>query len=330
MKRFIVPILFSMALHGLLGYSFYLWKGSMSKQPVMLQVDLMPDESIPPIIPEPVQQVQATNVSNEPVSPATQDTTPEEQSAVESSDIVIIDSLTTFSHLNLDSTSVFALEAWRQFVLKKQKEMAFIKEMSDADIADSLVNLLSQMIFKDPGVVRDEVADNILERNQGNKPLPSITGLMSQIVESVKERNIPPRFDFIPSDNQIQAMAVAFDQGSANQMDMYAKLSNDQPITAEGFNHSLDLLVKKGFLARKKISPQAIFTLFGIPIEMSAQNRRNPLYLYTPKIEKNKLIDYLQSRLYLMEDRVRRVPSDSTRLNPRIQSLRKKLQYLLL
>ena len=69
--------------------------------------------------------------------------------------------------------------------------------------------------------------------------------------------------------------------------------------------------------------------LFGTPIEISSKNRKNVLYVYEPKVDKKKLLDFLQAQLYLNMEKLRAQPADSSRITSRIHDLRQKIQILV-
>jgi hypothetical protein len=124
---------------------------------------------------------------------------------------------------------------------------------------------------------------------------------------SKPEKN-PVQFDFMPSEVQVHAMASVYKKDKATQKDLYLDLDSSAPMTASLFNRELEFLVSKGFLTRKKISPENLFTFmtpFGaMPVEMSRKNRLNPVYEYKAQVDRTKLLSFLQSHETQLSDRL--------------------------
>lgn len=165
----------------------------------------------------------------------------------------------------------------------------------------------------------DPISEQIQKRNTGTTPLLlPLTGLLDS---EKSEKPNPPRFNFIPTVTQIQLLNVLFEKNKATQLAIYENLDTDIPATAEMVDHELEFLVEKGFLSRKKISPEQLFMLFGIPIEMSKKNRLNPLYQYSVQVDKKKLMTYLQAQLYLLREKLNDSLEDAYSLQTQIQHL---------
>ncbi|MBN2201184.1 hypothetical protein JW777_04455 [bacterium] len=129
------------------------------------------------------------------------------------------------------------------------------------------------------------------------------------------EKN-PVRFDFMPSEIQVRAMASVYRKEKPTQKDLYLDLDPGRPMTASIFNRELEFLVSKGFLTRKKISPQNPLMLVtpvgAVPVEMSRLNRLNPVYEYKPQVDRSRLLAFLQSHQTRLRDRlVRAAAQDS-------------------
>ncbi len=121
------------------------------------------------------------------------------------------------------------------------------------------------------------------------------------------EKN-PVRFDFMPSEVQVRAMASVYRKQKPTQKDLYLDLDPGKPMTASLYNRELEFLVSKGFLTRKKISPQNLLMLVtpvgAMPVEMSRLNRLNPVYEYKAQVDRSKLLAYLQSHQTRLRDRL--------------------------
>ncbi len=139
-----------------------------------------------------------------------------------------------------------------------------------------------------------------------------------------------PSFTFIPGRDQLEALSYLWRHDTADQLDLYANLPDSLPLTAESFNSHLDHLVQKGFLRRRKVSPQNLLTfstpLGCIPLELSPQNRRNPVWEYSVTVDKTLLTRFLQARLTFLQDSLARAEADKKPLLRRhIKELEQKL-----
>lgn len=243
--------------------------------------------------------------------------------------VVNIDSLQESTYFHSDTVPLFTEDAWNRFLLKKEKEDDFLKDNPKRSLRDNNKLVFSLDDLTNPIIPGDDIDDMIKTRNQGFQPGISMQNVLSKMVQNREEKVIPPRFDFMPTEVQIRAMAHVLKSTKATQIEIYKHMDVNQPITAEGMNRSLDVLVNKGFLKRKKVSPENIFTFFGIPIEMSSLNRKNEIYEYEPKLTRNKIMDFLQARLYLLKEKRHTEPADSLHLQSQIRNLQKKIQFLL-
>ncbi|MBN2417223.1 hypothetical protein JXO52_15405 [bacterium] len=180
--------------------------------------------------------------------------------------------------------------------------------------------------IKDP---ENPVSEMLRQQNDGSNPVFLNPGSGN----IVTKKQPAPRFDFIPTTEQVAAIARLSTQGASTQIDLYANLDSAVVTTAEQFNRSLEELHRKGFLRRKKISPQNIMQvvtpLGSMPVEMSRKNRINPVWEYELNISKSRLIDYLQARLDAARQQISRTPQDSARIAARIKELQGKILLLI-
>ena len=239
------------------------------------------------------------------------------------------DSLYDGARLSDDLSSLYNQEAWKQFVLKKIKEHQFTYILPVTPSQDSQAPAFAPEDWDKHPVQGDDVADQIYRRNTGMNPLPSLWGLLSKIVPKQSGKEPDPQFDFIPSDTQVRAMDVIYTKKKATQLEIYPLLDASQPITAEGLNRQLEALMDKGFVSRKKISPEFHFMLFGTPIEISSKNSKNVLYVYESKVDRKKLLDFLQAQLYLNMEKLHTQPADSAAITSRIHALQQKIHILV-
>jgi len=239
------------------------------------------------------------------------------------------DSLYDGARLTTDSSSLYSQEAWKQFVLKKIKEHQFTYILPVTPSQEGQAPEFAPEDWETHPVQGDDVADQIYRRNTGVTPLPSLWGLLSKIVPKQAGKEPDPQFDFIPTETQIRAMDVLYTKKKATQLEIYPLLDASEPITAQALNRQLEALMDKGFISREKISPEFHFMLFGTPIEISSKNRKNVLYVYESKVDKKKLLDFLQAQLYLNMENLRTQPADSAAITSRIHALQQKIHILV-
>ena len=331
MKHFLISFTFSLIIHLIIFAIIYSLGRNRFPLYRSLYIEFTPEQPVRAVHPAPmIQRIPKTEseVINDETAP--RESSESVRYPSEQEFIANLDSLYEIIRLNLDSTSIFHQKAWKTFVLKKVKEQYFLSFEYEPSQEDSHVLVFSPGDFKDVIPLGDDIAELINKRNQGINPTVSPMELLSKLAQNKGKKENPTQFDFIPSESQISAMAYLYKNERGTQLDIYRNIETSRPITAEILNRNLDFLFKKGFLIRIKISPENIFSLFGIPIEMSAKNRKNPVYLYEPKVDKNKIIDFLQSRLYLLQEKLRSAPADSSLLKPRMQEIQRKIQFLLL
>ena len=210
---------------------------------------------------------------------------------------------------------------WRDIVRKELNKSQDRKTVPTQILQP--VSPLKSLVLKDVQK-NDWIADEIRKRELGTTLL-----LFNPILQTEKEKEIPVQFNFIPSEAQLQSLRQLYEKGKVSQLELYPNLLLSRPITAEDFDKSLEMLVKKGFVTRKKISPENILYVQGIPIELSSKNRKNPVYLYTANIDKNQTITYLQARLYQLKEEMAASMADSLKLRNKILDLNKKIQILI-
>ncbi len=218
---------------------------------------------------------------------------------------------------------------------REKKKQALMSLKMDESEQDSLFNRTIEALLRTQpeSTIRsspnDQIADLIQKRTEGSNPMMLSTDKLFGFPEGRQIESHPSQFNFMPSKVQVLSMAYLYEHREATQIDLYANIPVDEPITAEGMNQSLDQLVSKGLLTRQKVSPEQLFNFFGFPLEMSSKNRKNHIYKYTPSVDKQKIMAYLQSRLYLMREKLLTSPADSTSLKPRIKAIEENIRGLV-
>jgi hypothetical protein len=151
----------------------------------------------------------------------------------------------------------------------------------------------------------EEHAERLIRNYMDVPPTLSLNGIIHAIAEAIKSsrRNAvladPPE----PTKDEIAVLRVVWEHSIATSSDIYTSLDSAtlSKYTSEDIQKLLNRMTDRGFLERKQISPAREFTFFGIAkIEMSAQNRRNKLYIYWPVISKERIIALLDTRRFQM------------------------------
>ena len=300
MKRYRIPITYSLLIHFFLAVLlFLLWEKPIpEKKLVRMLFEIEESKQQSDVIKEPhdIHEEKKTVISPELSEPVRQ---PEHQQIV-----------------NFENKP-----SWNDIV-RKENEKAEDRKPGLSQTFQTISPFESLVLTNEKK--NDRIADQIRQQELGTTLL-----LFNPILQPEKQKKNPVQFDFIPSEAQLQSLRQLFHKGKASQLELYPNLILSRPITAEDFNRSLDMLVKKGFVSRKKISPENILYVQGIPIELSARNRKNPVYLYTVNVRKNQTITYLQAKLYQLKEELAASMADSPKLRNQIRDLNDKIQILI-
>jgi hypothetical protein len=180
---------------------------------------------------------------------------------------------------------------------------------ADSAAAAHVRNWRSECDFSGVGPKADAAGDYMRQKS-------GLAGIFRpQAPQPGPEKN-PVRFDFMPTEVQVRAMASVYRKEKASQNDLYLDLDPGRPMTASLFNRELDFLVSKGFLTRKKISPQNLLMLVtpvgAVPVEMSRLNRLNPVFEYKAQVDRSKLLAYMQSQETRLRDRLLRAAAEDS------------------
>jgi len=138
----------------------------------------------------------------------------------------------------------------------------------------------------------------------------------------------------IPTLLEIDVLNNLWTFGQETDHRLYAALDTTYQITLIDFNRILDVMTKTGWLVRQKISPENIFTiatpLGGIPVEMSAKNRRNPVFSYRPVISQEMVMRALNLAAFHLEDAASLAPDSArTMQNREKQRIQQKIMKLI-
>ncbi len=221
-------------------------------------------------------------------------------------------------------------ERKRQLILQSQPSEASKQTL----LADRVADWTKQATAFDASNTTDNPVSDMLEkRATGTSTLLFNPALLNLNQEDKSQPSSPPQFDFIPSRAQLAILAFLDSCSSATQVDLYPQMPSSISLTAETFEKELNYLVGKRFLTREKISPEQPLNLqiliVNVPFELSAKNRRNPVYRYKSLVNKKLIMTYLQARLDQERERLRTSPADSSRITQGIRDLKDKIQILL-
>ena len=324
MRRLTLSLLISFAIHFIL--LIILFRINKGQLPVhnQLQIDILSPASIH------LPEIRA------PVHILTDDLTenlsdPESHSKINLITFdyhFLLDSLYGLISPLSDTSVILNQRDWEQFLSTELKKEYFLSGIRLPSRIDSQLTAFS---IQNPDLFQyehDGINGTTEKTIDDVQPIFSIEKIVAFIRQQLNKKN-PPQFNFTPSETQLDIISILSHKNNATQLEIYSFLPSRLSITAEGLDQELDLLTDKGFLVRKKVSPEQIFNFFGILIEMSRKNRLNPVYPYELNINKQELLSYLQSTLSLLKDKLQTHPSDSTAMASEKNSLQQKILMLL-
>ena len=134
------------------------------------------------------------------------------------------------------------------------------------------------------------------------------------------------RYNLIPSNLQLEVLKQLWGESTATNLKLYASLDSTYLVTAENCGRQLSRMVNLGMVERKIISPQNLFsfiTPFNVfQIEMSGLNRRNKVYLYRTKVDKEKILQILLVKSYQLRN-------DEVGSESEVKKINKKINIVL-
>jgi hypothetical protein len=213
----------------------------------------------------------------------------------------------------------------RQFIIATldttRKTEMLIKDTTQASDYQFQLQLFKELhLQKDIKPGKDRMEAQIDARNHGGSLLKASDGGMFSLSGSRTRMRGKPRFDFIPTETEAKIIAILSDDSARTTMDIYRHISIIS-ITLGGLEQNLKHLFDKGLLIQKKVSPENKFNFFGIGIELSNTNRKNPVYEYTLRIERTKMIAWVESHQLWLEDQLAEAVTDTTGLPQKISGM---------
>jgi len=200
------------------------------------------------------------------------------------------------------------------------------EKQASQDQADSSVHSLvrSWTIRADDASQSVDIAGDYIR----NRTVPGMIQASRNPAPERKEKKSTPSFDFIPTLNQVQALCLLGEQEGATGPELYAH-TGIGGCTLETWEKEMEFLLQKGFVRRKLVSPRNELMFFGVPVELSARNRRNRVYRYEPAVTRGEILTYLNSRRFLLLDRIQKAPQDSPALAGELAGLEKKIRMFM-
>ncbi|MBN1352178.1 BlaI/MecI/CopY family transcriptional regulator [candidate division KSB1 bacterium] len=149
--------------------------------------------------------------------------------------------------------------------------------------------------------------------------LSRIQGMASSATHQKHSKPQKPKLTVLPTLAEVSVLKALWEKDKITQNMIYADLDTAVKLTAEDLNHVLDGMVEKGWVTRKKISPQNIMKVMtpvgAVDVEMSPLNRKNPVYEYSALAERNDVLRFLDSQLFLARAQMKnKTATDSTLL----------------
>lgn len=225
----------------------------------------------------------------------------------------------------------------RELILNSGRFLAkqFLLENFKSDSSQTLT-VKPELILPDsnalpplsPWTYGDRIDKDIYKRNLGHeKPMP-LSDLLRAGADYLSKRlgkkEKKPRLKRIPTEAELRALKVVWDQGAATDEQIYAEMDSSVKITAQQLNAILANLADEGLVSRKIVSPRNEFTI-GLPfkdisIEMSELNRKNRIFQYKPRISREEMLQFLNAVLYQIENNNNKATKDTSQVK-RVQKL---------
>ncbi len=224
---------------------------------------------------------------------------------------------------------LFALQP--QFHFQNFKDTVKTSNRFNADLLTNSGNKAPN-----PALINDQIEQNIKKQQTGHDQTVDVPYLLFKGLKAVKEKILPkntnPELDFFPDEKEMQAMSVIYEKGEVSDLDIFAQFDTTGGMTRSELDIVLNKLVDKRFLEKKQISPKNEFTLLtpigAKKIEMSRTNRRNRIFIYSAKLPKDVLQDFLNA-IYFQNQNGEKLPVDVSQDSSEIAKKVEKLLYTL-
>ncbi len=236
-------------------------------------------------------------------------------------------------------TDSLRLQAIRRLSLYRAPLPVTLLMPSDSALLASRLALYGAPLDAYRAPLGESSIDALLYReNMGYAPLFDVGGLASVAFAAAPnnaepQRKYPPRIFSEPTKTELRILDMLWTRSFRDQLDLYRSLGNEVLLTAADFDRVLEVMTEKGFISRKKVSPEELFQVItplgSRSIEMKKINRKNPVYRYSHTISKEEVILYLDALLYELRTKLadRRIISEADSVQ--LRRLEEKITMLL-
>ncbi|MCI0512543.1 hypothetical protein L0128_04970 [candidate division KSB1 bacterium] len=352
MRQFIQAILISITSHFILLLLVVLFVNWPNRQKVNeIRLELTLTESSLPLAPVEIPALKPISSKVPPPTPPAGTPSPVTSPPSGAFLSATNDSLdaTYFSDVLAGNTSLARIQMIRRQESYNQFRAALQKKLDSLANVQAIVNqnlarmLLNHEDLARGGGRRDPGAQYQNRQNPGASPgLLNLPGLIASLAKSIpKLLGANPAATKVnpitnpPSVTEIYIFQQLWRHPRTTDLELYSALDTSFQLTRTDFDQILELMAQKNWLSREKISPENLFTIM-TPIgpqyiEMSAQNRKNPVYAYRARLSHDEILRALDIALFGYEEFSRLQPDSSIakRYWQECQSLKHRINQLL-
>lgn len=165
---------------------------------------------------------------------------------------------------------------------------------------------IDNRLFSDP--LKENWTDIRLPANGTNYNLDyyffrQLNPILPMPVSSDKPEKPLSIFNYnLPSREELDILELLWIKDDVTDTTIYSCLDTTMNITFELLNRLLEKMTDKDLLSRKIVSPRYEFNAFGLLIEMSAKNRRNRIYEYHCRVNRETMKKFVDANAFLFRD----------------------------
>ncbi len=120
---------------------------------------------------------------------------------------------------------------------------------------------------------------------------------VSELVSGTSE----PKLDFIPTQAELEALELIWKHHRITGQNIYAQMDTSIKMSKQDMDRILSVLVDRGILKRKIVSPEYKVMLFVAEVEVSPKNLRNRVYEYEPLLPRDDMKRFLNALYYQLK-----------------------------
>lgn len=113
---------------------------------------------------------------------------------------------------------------------------------------------------------------------------------------------MPSQNYIIPTRPELEILEILWTKEDLQDTTIYSCLDTTLNLTMEDLDNLLGRMTRKGLVSRKIVSPRNEFNLFGNLIEMSPTNRRNRIYEYHSRVNRNLMRTFIDANYFLFRN----------------------------